>query len=178
MSVVEAARLAPEQRVAVRRWKLGHHTFHLLLVAMNTRLDDVAAALEDEDWETASAGMLELARLYDAATATMRFASDFDPDDYENLVRPSMMPPFASPGFSGVANREHATMMAGVRTTRIAMNDLEERAPEDVLAAWQRLRDAQQENVESHMLVCRRFVADGESLLKEFLDRRKEAEGE
>ena len=178
MSVVEASRLSAAQRVAVRRWKLGHHTFHLLLVAMNSRLDEVAAMLEGEDWDAASAAMLDLARLYDAATAAMQYASDFDPDDYETLLRPSMMPPFASPGFSGVFNREHATMMAGVRTTRIAMKDLEERAPEHVLDAWQRLREAQQENVEHHMLVCRRFVDDGASLLKEFLDRRKEAEGE
>jgi hypothetical protein len=176
MSVVEApTRLSFAQRLAVRRWKFGHHTFHVLLVAMNTRLDDVAAMLEDEDWDAASAAMLDLARLYQAATAAMRYASDFDPADYETLLRPSMMPPFASPGFSGVFNQEHATMMAGVRSARIAMQDLED-APEHLQAAWQRLRDAQQENVEHHMLVCRRFVEDGESLLKEFLDQRKEAE--
>ena len=178
MSVAEATRLSSAQRLAVRRWKFGHHTFHVLLVAMNTRLDDVAAMLEDEEWDAASAVMLDLARLYDAATAAMQYASDFDPADYETLLRPSMMPPFASPGFSGVFNQEHATMMAGVRSVRIAMKDLEGRAPEHVQAAWQRLRDAQQENVEHHMLVCRKFVEDGASLLKEYLDQRKESEGE
>jgi len=177
VSVAEATRLSASQRVAVKRWKLGHHTFHVLLVGMYTRLHEVGDQLEEEEWEAASAAMLDLARLYDAATATMRYTSDFPRIEYERLLRPSMMPPFASPGFSGVFNREHATMMAGVRSVRIAMKDLEESAPAHVQAAWQRLREAQQENVEHHMLVCRRFVEDGASLLKEYLDRRKEAEG-
>ena len=178
MSVVEATRLSPTQKVAVRRWKLGHHTFHVLLVTMNTRLDDVAAMLEREEWEAASTAMLDLARLYDAATAAMRYTSDFPRVEYERLLRPSMMPPFASPGFSGVFNREHAAMMAGVRQIRAFMKDHEEGVPERALAAWERLRGAQQANVDSHMLVCRKFVDDGVSLLKEFFEQRKEAEGE
>jgi hypothetical protein len=182
VSVVEATRLSPAQRlspvqrVAVRRWKLGHHTFHVLLVAMNTRLHEVADRLEEEEWEAASTAMLDLARLYDAATASMRYTSDFPRIEYERLLRPSMMPPFASPGFSGVFNREHAMMMAGVRRIRTFMKEREDDVPEQALAAWERLREAQQTNVDSHMLVCRKFVDDGVSLLKEFFDQRKEAE--
>ncbi len=178
MSIAEAPRLTPSQRVAVKRWKLGHHTFHVLLVAMNTRLTEVGDLLEAEEWDAASEAMLDLARLYDAATASMRYTSDFPRIEYETLLRPSMMPPFSSPGFSGVFNREHATMMAGVRRIRAYMKDHEEGVPERVLASWERLREAQQTNVESHMLVCRKFVEDGVSLLKEFFDQRKESQGE
>ena len=119
-----------------------------------------------------------LAAHYDSATAAMRYTSDFRPIEYETLLRPSMMPPFSSPGFSGVFNREHAAMMAGVRQIRAYMKDHEEGVPELVESAWERLREAQQTNVDSHMLVCRKFVEDGVSLLKEFFDQRKEAEGE
>jgi len=178
MTVVEATRLSPSQRVAVRRWKLGHHSFHVLLVGMNTRLYEVADQLEEEEWEAASAAMLDLARLYDAATAAMRYTSDFDPIEYETLLRPSMMPPFTSPGFSGLYNREHAVMMGGVRQIRTFMKDHEDGVPELALAAWERLREAQQANVDNHMLVCRKFVEDGVSLLKEFFDQRKESQGE
>lgn len=178
MSVLTAPRLSRSERTAVRRWKLGHHTFHVLLVGMNTRLHEVARWLEEEEWEAASTAMLDLARLYDAATAAMRYTSDFPRIEYERLLRPSMMPPFSSPGFSGVFNREHGVMMAGVRQIRTFMKDREEDVPEDVLGAWERLREAQQTNVDHHMLVCRKFVDDGVSLLKEFFDQRKEAEGE
>jgi hypothetical protein len=177
VSAVEATRLSPSQRVAVKRWKLGHHTFHVLLVAMNTKLEAVHELLEEERWDAASAAMLDLARLYDAATAAMRYTSDFRRVDYETLLRPSMMPPFASPGFSGVFNREHALMLAGVRRIRVYVKERQERLPAQVLAAWARLRDAQQANVDNHMLVCHRFVEDGVSLLKEYFDQRKEAEG-
>ena len=176
MSVVEATRLSPSQRVAVKRWKLGHHTFHVLLVAMNTKLEAIHERLEEERWDAAAAAILDLARLYDAATAAMRYTSDFRREHYETLLRPSMMPPFASPGFSGVFNREHALMLAGVRTIRVYVKEREERLPAQVMAAWERLRDAQQANVDNHMLVCRRFVDDGVSLLKEYFDQRKEAE--
>jgi hypothetical protein len=175
VSVLEATRLSPSQRVAVKRWKLGHHTFHVLLVAMNTKLEAVVELLEEERWDAASAAILDLARLYDAATAAMRYTSDFRRVHYETLLRPSMMPPFASPGFSGVFNREHALMLAGVRRIRVYVKEREERLPAQVLAAWERLREAQQANVDSHMLVCQRFVDDGVSLLKEFFDQRKEA---
>jgi hypothetical protein len=177
VSVLEATRLSPSQRVAVRRWKRGHHAFHVLLVAMNTLLDRIAGLLEEEEWDEAGAAMCELARLYDAATAAMGYTSDFPRVEYETLLRPSMMPPFASPGFSGVFNAEHAVMLAGVRRIRTWVQERGEQAPEPVLAAWERLREAQQANVDSHMLVCRKFVDDGVSLLKEFFDQRKEAEG-
>jgi hypothetical protein len=177
VSVLEATRLSPSQRVAVRRWKRGHHAFHVLLVGMNTLLDRIARLLEEEEWDEAGAAMLDLARLYDAATAAMRYTSDFPRVEYETLLRPSMMPPFASPGFSGVFNGEHALMLAGVRHIRAWVTEREERVPEPVSAAWERLREAQQTNVDHHMLVCRKFVDDGVSLLKEFFDQRKEAEG-
>ena len=43
MTVEELTR---SQELAVRRWKGGHHAFHVLLVAMNTRLDQAAELLD------------------------------------------------------------------------------------------------------------------------------------
>jgi hypothetical protein len=170
---VTAAELSQVQRLAIRRWKGGHHAFHVLLVAMNTRLDQASELLDAGAYDTAAPLLDELAGLYRAATALMRYASDFRAADYETLVRPSMMPPFASPGFSGLANQDHAVMLDRMTRLRSAVSRNEEASPR-VRAAGARLTGAQKDNRASHMLVCRRFVPDGHSLLREFFRQRRE----
>jgi hypothetical protein len=169
----ETVRLAPIQQLAIRRWKGGHHAFHVLLVAMNTRLDQAAALLDRGEHEAAAPLLDELCALYRAATALMRYASDFRAAEYETLVRPSMMPPFASPGFSGLANQDHAIMLDRMARLRTAVAR-EEEASARVTAAGARLTTAQKDNRASHMLVCRRFVPDGQSLLRDFFRQRRE----
>lgn len=175
MTTTQASRLTPEQQVAARRWKLGHHVFHLYLVAMNTRVEDAADRLEREDWEGLADALDDLARLYDAATSGMRYASEFRQTEYERLVRPSMMPPFVSRGFSGVFNLDHARMLGGVKRLRAAAEEHLGRAPVSLERALGRLAVAHQENRDNHSLVCTKFVPDGESLLREFYKERKVA---
>ena len=168
-----AVELSPVQRLAIRRWKGGHHAFHVLLVAMNTRLDQASELLDAGAYDDAAPLLDELAGLYRAATALMRYASDFRAADYETLVRPSMMPPFASPGFSGLANQDHAVMLDRMARLRSAVSRDGETSPR-VRAAGERLTGAQKDNRASHMLVCRRFVPEGQSLLREFFRQRRE----
>ena len=169
----EAPELTPVQQLAVRRWKGGHHAFHVLLVAMNTRLDQASELLDHGEYDAAAPLLDELAGLYRAATALMRYASDFRAADYETLVRPSMMPPFASPGFSGLANQDHAIMLDRMARLRAAVTR-DEAASARVKDAGARLTLAQKDNRASHMLVCRRFVPEGQSLLREFFKQRRE----
>ncbi|MEO3780392.1 hypothetical protein ABGB16_26975 [Micromonospora sp. B11E3] len=171
-----ADRLTPAQREAVLRWKLGHQVFHLLLVALNTRLDETIGRLDAGRWDTTEADLRELARLYDASTATMRYAADFPRAEYQRLVRPSMMPPFAGEGFSGQYNTDHARMLDGLRTLRRRYEARRGDAPEPVRAAWRRLLDTQRVNRRNHMHVCRRFVDDGDSLLQRYF-RQQHAAG-
>ena len=51
----------------------------------------------------------------------MRYASDFRSADDQALVRPSMTPLFASPGFSGLANQDHAIMLDRMARLRVAV---------------------------------------------------------
>jgi tryptophan 2,3-dioxygenase len=168
--------LSPTERDAALRWKLGHHTFHVLLVAMNTRLEEASRHLEAGAWPAAVVALDDLSRLYDGATAVMRYAADFRPEEYDSFVRPSMMPPFVSPGFSGAYNREHERMLAGVLALRSFMKQRRSRLPDQVVVAWERLWEAQRANRDNHMFVCRRFVAEGRSLLMEFFRKQREAD--
>jgi hypothetical protein len=148
-----------------------------MLATMNTRLGEATRALVAGEWTTARQTLTDLARLYDAATGVMRYAADFPRHEYEALVRPSMMPPFASPGFSGVNNTEHAVMLTGLRRLRELYRERQHAVPEAVQTAWRDLFAAQRRNRDHHMLVCRRFVDDGTSLLREYYERQREDPG-
>ncbi|HEX6076256.1 MAG TPA: hypothetical protein VFZ32_13450 [Micromonosporaceae bacterium] len=171
----EVDRLTRSQREAIIRWKLGHHVFHLMLATMNTRLGEATRALVAGEWTTTRSALVDLARLYDAATSAMRYAADFPRREYEVLVRPSMMPPFASVGFSGVHNTEHAAMLAALRRLRGLYRERQAAVPEPVGAAWRQLLAAQRRNRNNHMFVCRRFVDGGTSLLQEYYAMQRKA---
>jgi len=160
---------------AVIRWKLGHQAFHLNLAVMNTCLGDARESLEAGRWSELSETLDRLEVLYDAATATMRYAADFSPELYETLIRPSMAPPFVSPGFSGVLNLEHEQMLGRLRELRRGLKEIERAgsAPDAVVEAAARLRAAQARNRRNHMFVCQHFVPDGPSLLSEYFSSQK-----
>ncbi|WP_370944285.1 hypothetical protein AB5J62_35045 [Amycolatopsis sp. cg5] len=158
-----------DTRQAVLRWKLGHQLFHLNLAAMNGLLVQAGAALERSRWSELASVFGKLTILYDAATATMRYAADFGADTYERVIRPSMAPPFMTPGFSGTLNIEHERMLSSLTTVRRKFKaaDRAGRVPDDVRAAATRLWSAQSRNRRHHIFVCEKFVPEGKSLLSE-----------
>ena len=140
---------------------------------MNTRLDQAAELLDAARTDAAAPLLDELSGLYRAATALMRYASDFRSADYEALVRPSMMPPFASPGFSGLANQDHA-INAGPDGPAAGRGGPGRGGVGPGQGGRRRADAGPKDNRASHMLVCRRFVPDGQSLLREFFQQRRE----
>jgi hypothetical protein len=100
----------------------------------------------------------------------MRYASDFSPATYEGLIRPSMAPPYMSPGFSGTLNLEHEQMLERFRALRRLFKQMQRAGdvPAPVGEAGARLWLAQSRNRKNHVLVCEKFVPEGKSLLKEY----------
>ncbi|OLF11284.1 hypothetical protein [Actinophytocola xanthii] len=181
MTALDRAMLAvPGLDKAVLRWKLGHQLFHLHLAAMNTLLDSAANALRGARWGELAETFDELRVLYDAATATMHYAADFPRALYEQVIRPSMAPPFTSPGFSGTLNREHEQMIDRLRELRRRTKELRRHGglPDLVHAAAGRLLAAQSRNRRDHVFVCTRFVPEGTSLLNEYFQARDQAGAE
>ncbi|POX38592.1 hypothetical protein C3486_22505 [Streptomyces sp. Ru73] len=166
--------LDEEQKTAVRRWKLGHHVFHLHLTVMNTHLVTLRKAVDEEDWVTARRLLEVLTRLYRAATACMQYASDFPRESYDGLLRPSMEPPWVSPGFSGKFNTDHERMLELVKEVRGPLKKAARTgaAPADVRDAAQRLWQEQSRNRAQHKLICEKFVPGGQSLLQEYFVTR------
>lgn len=166
-----------DERTAVTRWKLGHHAFHLYLVAMNTVLEDALGAAKSADWAPLARSLREFTVLLDATTASMKYASDFPPRLYDDLVRPSMMPPFLSPAFSGELNREHELMLDGLKELRRhlkAAASAGSEPPGEVTEALSDLRSATARNRRYHMLVCEKHVEGGVSLVRDFYENDEE----
>jgi hypothetical protein len=158
--------------LALRRWKLGHKAFHVILEGMLDSISACRASLRLEDYDSLSIGLKKLAFLYRAATSTFRYAAEFDPQLYTSTVRPSMMPPFLPDGFSGTLNIKHREMKEALHCL------LKEISPvlplhETLNQGWQEVLQAKSENMKNHGLVCSRFIPGGRSLLREFYDRKR-----
>lgn len=174
-----APTMPPGGDKAVLRWKLGHQMFHLHLATMNTLLSDAEAALASARWSELTETFDQLTIVYDAATATMRYSVDFGPELYDELIRPSMIPPFASPGFSGVLNLEHEQMTRRLQALRKRFKERSRTGgpPPSARESATRLWTAQSRNRRNHILVCERFVPGAVSLLSEFFQSRDETDG-
>ncbi|WP_019808821.1 hypothetical protein [Saccharomonospora halophila] len=164
-----------EDSVAARRWKLGHHLFHHMLSLMNSHADGIASALDEPDPVTVGLLVEELTVLYDSATATMHYASSFPISAYAETVRPSMEPPWMPPGFSGVFNREHETLLSSLTglKPRLRGRTAERSLPADVKTASRALWKAQSRNRREHKMICERFVPGGGSLLQDYFDETR-----
>jgi hypothetical protein len=154
----------------LQRWKTGHRVFHAYLVTMVTLLGEGARELPDAAEDRIARVLVDLARLYVASTASMKYASSFTAAAYEQIVRPSMMPPFTRPGFSGVLNVDHRRMLDGLDTLAEALaqrfGPAADGWPVAVAEAWRELQGARRESHRHHGLICRRFVNNGPSLLR------------
>lgn len=167
--------LDEEQTRAVRRWKLGHHAFHLYLTAMNGALDGARKELGARHWEELQALFGELRSLYQAATAAMKYAASFRATTYETLIRPSMSEQMMSPGFSGALNRDHEVMLGLLRSLKKEFRQ-SEHVPPTVDRAWRALMSAQARNRREHVLICGKFVEGGQSLLATHFAKAEEHE--
>lgn len=177
MSLATQFSLSPAQVVAMTRWKRGHQSFHIQLTVINTLIVESLEAVEAGEHPRLVRSLRLLCVLYDAATASMKYASDFPRELYLEFVRPSMMPPFLSPGFSGVLNTEHNRMVEGLKQLSRAMSQKLGGSKADwrpdVADAWKALGEAHARNQNNHSLVCHKFVDAGTSLLKHFYMGKK-----
>lgn len=165
------------QAEAIIRWEKGHQIFHIELVTMNSLLDAALEALVRGEDPYLHKILHQLTMLFDAATATFIYTSDFSPENYNNHVRPSMMPPVVKPGFSGILNTEHKIMKTKIRQLRQNLEkeaglEIADCSPETT-NAWNLFLQAQKRNQQLHGLVCQKFVPQGVSLLKQYYKEEK-----
>jgi len=143
-----------------RRWLIGHQLFFALIQGSIVGLNGFAAAgaswnAQDEPPPQMAAGLEFAAVFLRASAAAMRYASDFEPGDYDRTVRPDMAPPKVRAGFSGFQTRDHAYLVRQLAVLKPVFASLRGRIP-----AHKELVDAVVSAYEAHEFICARFRGD------------------
>src|SRR5204862_471760 len=81
----------------LRRWRVGHHVFFALIQSLVVTFHWFSSAIAAADLDAAQAALELAATLMWGSAAAFRFAGDFPPEEYDEVVRPSMMPPNLAP---------------------------------------------------------------------------------
>jgi hypothetical protein len=144
-----------------RRWIRGHHVFVMLTQSLILALQDVEdALLADRTSDLAAA--LDLATLLMEGTAVaFKFTGDFAPAQYRDTVRPTMMPPLALEGLSGVLSPDHKQLLQILGRLKPRLKDLQLSARD----GYSRFVTAFRAAYDDHIHVCSRFVGSKEPSL-------------
>jgi hypothetical protein len=136
-----------------RRWIVGHQIFATLTQGIIFALQEFESALHESDTPHARDSLGLAADLLMASAAAFRFAADFPPSAYSDVIRPSMMAPHLGDGFSGLLSADHRRLVALLLRTRPLMGDAAIRfAPQH-----QRLTVALNHVYDHHKFVCAEF---------------------
>ncbi|WP_330177301.1 hypothetical protein OG875_29615 [Streptomyces sp. NBC_01498] len=145
---------APEALDGLRRWVRGHHVFMVLAQGGALAVNSLRAAAEAGDEETAATAAGVAARIMWGCRASLRFAGDASPDQYQAEIRPTLMPPVAPPQMSGLRWRDHEALVTALTGSSDAWSWLAERRPEPL----EEFRTALDATYDAHKGVCGHFV--------------------
>ena len=153
----------------LRRWIRGHHVFLVLIQCVITSLNCFLSAYKAQEWRLSSFALDQVTTLFHGCSAALHFAGGFSPVAYEKQVRPSMMPPQAPPGMSGVLARDHDYLVRLLRSNKQIFTNIDSALREP----YERFVSAFEDTYEAHKVVCARFVGDKRPSI---LSRNEQAE--
>ncbi|NTX16520.1 hypothetical protein HUA76_37685 [Myxococcus sp. CA056] len=145
---------ASGERDALRRWTRGHYVFMSLVQGMVVVLHVLREDVEAGNLEAARSDLERVTALMNGAEVALRFTGDYSYTAYEKSVRPTLMPPVAPPGMTGLRWRDHEYMvkvLAGLRPIFAGLPVELEEAREAFYQSVARAYDA-------HKTVCASFV--------------------
>jgi hypothetical protein len=143
---------------SLARWRIGHHLFFILIQGLVLALRRFEFALEVGSTQDAASRLESATSLLWASAIAMRFAGDFDPDEYNYDVRPTMAPPQVPDGFSGLLSQDHHVMIEILKRLRPVFAA----PPLGLERSRDRFVAALDSAYRCHIFVCRRF-AGGET---------------
>jgi hypothetical protein len=137
----------------LRRWRITQHIFLTLIQNMIVAMNCFGDAIRKGDLQAARREMqLATTQMLGAASA-LHIAKDLQPETYEDLVRPSMMPPHVEAGFSGLQSIDHWYFVKQLQALKPVFANLDVSIQEQLrhfLQAFDRVYQA-------HIFVCARF---------------------
>ena len=160
-SYVTDWRLSNQRPQAKKRWVRGHLMFAMLTQGLIVSFRALGHGLragnlnEVRRWADLSISLLN------GSAGAFTFTGDFPPEEYEDVIRPSMTPPISPIGLSGLMSADHRFMAQIMRDMRPALKSLAEQEPE----RHDRIAAAVSAVYDSHIHVCERFVGPRPSIL-------------
>ncbi|GAA2991021.1 hypothetical protein [Streptomyces fulvorobeus] len=147
------------QATVRQRWIQGHRLFFALTQATVIALRH---ALRAPSPAGSALGLESAAHFLRASASALRITASFDAQAYHDTVRPSMAPPQAPRGFSGLWSADHRVLVQSLREWGLAAP-----ARSSILRpAHRRLVEVLTDVHHAHVGVCSRFVGSGPSLLR------------
>ncbi|MET9323691.1 hypothetical protein ABZX75_26445 [Streptomyces sp. NPDC003038] len=151
----------PGRQATVRqRWIQGHQLFFALTQATVVALRH---ALRAPSPAGSALGLESAAHFLRASASALRITASFGAQDYHDTVRPSMAPPQAPRGFSGLWSADHRVLVQSLREWGLAAPT----KPSTLRPAHRRLVEVLTDVHHAHVGVCSRFVGSGPSLLRD-----------
>jgi hypothetical protein len=137
----------------VVRWVVGHQIFATLTQGLLMALREFEAAMQASDAVAVDKALVLSGDLLLASAASFRFACDFAPGAYRDVIRPSMMPPHVGEGFSGLLSDDHRCLVQVMSRLHPMMAEAAAQFP----AGHARLTGAFQCVYADHKVICARF---------------------
>jgi len=150
---VEPAPIGASSCEPAFRWIVGHQVFAALTQGLIMALHEFETAIAAGDDEAVGSALALAADLLLASAAAFRFACDFPPEAYRDVIRPSMMPPHVAEGFSGLLSYDHRYLVQLLTRLRPLMAAAQARFP----AGHARLTLALERVYDDHKFICARF---------------------
>jgi hypothetical protein len=153
---VQSPRAANEQHSALSRWTRGHHAFMTLIQGLVVVFRSFQHEVEDGHLTQAKESLRAATCLMAASGVALRFTGDFRYSDYEREVRPTLMPPIAPEGLTGLYWRDHEYLIKSLTKMRSLFTGIDTSLREELHSFHEALKNA----YESHKCVCASFVGN------------------
>ena len=142
---------------AIEVWQQFHWAFFVNTQGLIISLGRFEVALEKNELTAAEKELDAASTLLLASAASMELAGSFTRREYEEEVRPSMLPPHVSlDNFSGLMSWDHATLIAIWRRLQSKFANI----PDELRRSHEAFNTAYGRLASSHRQVCKQFGGD------------------
>lgn len=147
----------------LNRWEQGHYVFMTIIQGMIISLNFFTYHFNNtSNEESINYYMHATAMLMWGSEAALKFAADFSNSAYDLEVRPTLSPPIAPPGMSGLYWRDHEFF---IKKIIFKLKPIFSNPPHFLKETVNSFQEALACVYDAHKLVCTKFVGQSESSL-------------
>ena len=159
--IVEAWETRGSREDVLIRWLRGHQIFAALTQGLILSFKSIANAIRSGQGQEVRRWADLTVSLLRGSGASFVLTGDFSVKDYNDRIRPSMMPPAVPTCLSGLMSIDHRFLVQTIRDMKPALKGLRDQDK----ARHERIHEELKTVYDRHVFVCERFVGERPSLL-------------